>query len=216
MSPGHFVLHELDTLALMSLAIKAANSKSTKNDTVVNDTDNQNTEIQPNPENNPPKGLDGGTNKSIYNKMTTEDKITTKDDIDLQTDINRILNNESITCQTKTDQIIDLIYRHRRQKVLDTDREKLPPAQSRLLLQGGSLPETNSLSHKLTDDRQIPENKEEVKLDQNKDERKEKLKIVPKKENDKKGQNKKKTQKKGKKKKEEEEEKQQKQTLKNK
>ena len=173
MPRGTFLVHELDFLQVISLAIKAANNKPSKINTTINEK--QNIETDPSPS----KDLNGGTNKSISRKMTTEHKISTKEDIELQEDINRILNNETITCQTKTDQIMDIIYKHRKNKVLEADREKLPPAQSRLLLQGGcNEPVTDSL----TDDKQLIEKKGKVKAKQTNNETSKKVKVVPKKE----------------------------------
>ena len=148
----HFLIHELDAISLFSLAIKAANINLNHKETI-NNSNKQDLDIHPKP-NSSEKNLDGGTN----NQMANEHKLETKDDFNLKIEIQKILNNESITSDSKTDAIVDLILKHKRKKIVKSEREKLPPAQSKLLLEGGAMPDNDSL----TDIQQFPNQSSQI------------------------------------------------------
>ena len=66
--------------------------------------------------------------------------ILAHDDEALKASILDILNSTNDTCQAKSAKIMDAILQHRRKKVLELDRENIPPATARFLSEGGSNP----------------------------------------------------------------------------
>ena len=159
---------------LFSLAIKAANSPNPNNKQTINNNDEpQNDQTKEISKNLPPAKDSGGgifdksfsNNKSSVKKMS--DKIDSKADVELQDQIKDILNEETISCELKSDKIMDLIFQFRKKKVLETDREKIPNAQARLLMQGGSAlsstlstqSDDNSLPHRPVDNQPLTTNK---------------------------------------------------------
>ena len=83
------------------------------------------------------------------------------DDNILKEKILKILNSDDGTCQSKSAQIMDTILQHRRKRVLELDREKVPPATARFLSEGGSKPKTK------TDTKPTKRTEQKVKKRQN-------------------------------------------------
>ena len=79
------------------------------------------------------------TMESSPSPVATTSALISHDDDSLKRAIQSILADEAETCQTRSSKIMDLIFQHRRKNVLELDRERIPPANSRFL-HGGSNP----------------------------------------------------------------------------
>ena len=129
---GHFLVHEIDFLRLVTLAAKQANPVSSSKPT--------STETAPTHED-----LEGGKLSDKPKMDTSPPSSNTQlahDDEVLKEKILGILDSDDGTCQSKSAQIMDTILQHRRKRVLELDREKIPPATARFLSEGGSKPQT--------------------------------------------------------------------------
>lgn len=154
-----YLIHELDLARLCNLAVKAANSNDTANI--------QNNINKTNPTNNKPDETTTKTKNTDMTEMDTTEmshssemspdngggqtpntkeqlsRITTTDsDIHLKNKIKDILENETLSCQSKSSKIMSLLYQHRRQETLRSTRETLDNSQRKLLLKGGGNDDT--------------------------------------------------------------------------
>ena len=79
------------------------------------------------------------TMDSSPSPVATTSALINHDDDSLRKAIQSILDDDTETCQTRSSKIMDLIFQHRRKNVLELDRERIPPANTRFL-HGGSNP----------------------------------------------------------------------------
>ena len=133
-------------MRLVPLAAKQANSTSSSHPpSPTNPTSSVSVETPASQESDeiPPQtteDLEGGKlsdKPKMSSPPTTRSTTLNHDDELLKEKILNILNSEEETCQSKSAQIMDTILEHRRKKVLELDREKIPPATARFISEGG-------------------------------------------------------------------------------
>ena len=128
-------MNEIDAIRLFSLAIKAANNSNSNSISTNESTKENDNELDKNSPSTSGGGLFSSSSsaKSI-NKMSN---IDLKPDVELQEKIKKVLDEESTSCESKSDRIMNLIFEYRKKKIVEKDRENIPPAQARLILEGG-------------------------------------------------------------------------------
>merc|ERR1711872_399783 len=76
-------------------------------------------------------GMPPQTNEHQINKTTTND------DLLLRKQIQRLLDDESLSCQSRSEKIISIIYNHNKAEALAVTREQLDNPEKKKLLKGG-------------------------------------------------------------------------------
>ena len=135
-----FIIHELDFMKLANLAVRTANNsintKATTNTTETTSDMSKSKPIENNNQDIPMDSDDGGgippqTNEHQINKTTTND------DLLLRKQIQRLLDDESLSCQSRSEKIISIIYNHNKAEALAVTREQLDNPEKKKLLKGG-------------------------------------------------------------------------------
>ena len=115
-----YLIHELDLMKLANLAVRAANnSNNTKATTSTTETPsdmNKTETIETNIET--PMDSDDGGGILTQTKEHQTDKTTTDKDLLLKSQIQKLLDDESLSCQSRSEKIINLIYSHSKRKAL--------------------------------------------------------------------------------------------------
>ena len=125
-----YILHEQDFIKLANLAVRAANNTSTTKITT------NTTETEPNTNKSTPSTMptnledsqmnsdDGGGILPETKEQQTE-KITNSKDLSLKARIQSILNDNSLSPQSRSEKIMNLIYLHTKNEALAVTREHL-------------------------------------------------------------------------------------------
>ena len=130
-----YILHELDFLKLANLAVRTANSpKATTNTTETPEDMNKSKTTENN--NTPMDSDDGGGILPQTNEHKTN-KTTTDKDLLLRTQIQKLLDDESLSCQSRSEKIINTIYNHSKQEALAVTREQLDNPQKKKTITRG-------------------------------------------------------------------------------
>ena len=208
-----FILHELDFLKLANLACRAANNTNTK--TTTNTTETQpNTNksapvvtVPPNMEDSPMNVDNGG---GIFPETKEQQKIPTNDDLALKREIQSILNDNSLSPQSQSEKIMNVIYLNSKRQALAVTREQLDNPQKKALLKGGGNKTRKTLEKKINSKETKTKQKTETNTNEKKRKKEKEKKKEEEEEEEKEKKKKKKKRKKEKEKKKEEKKKEKK------
>ena len=137
----HFLINEKDWLKLIHLAAKSLKQKQPNIDTTNSDAEQQ--ARQPDVEQEPtePETEQQSTGAGIsasYNNELEQETMTTEESSKLSKKISKIIKNNNLSPETKTELIHDLIIQTQKKKILTIERDKLPSRNSMLLTGAGN------------------------------------------------------------------------------
>ena len=123
-----FIIHELDFMKLANLAVRTANNsintKATTNTTETTSDMSKSKPIENNNQDIPMDSDDGGGIPPQTNELQIN-KTTTNDDLLLRKQIQRLLDDESLSCHSRSEKIISIIYNHNKAEALAVTIEQL-------------------------------------------------------------------------------------------